>query len=96
MMPVQCSQSFLSTLNVNNPANYKPCVTDWSVRVKYGRGWRILLNERAVSDRGAAQAVHKDTGYCTIQIKSAIMPDKWRTFRFKKCSNPQEMIELFP
>jgi len=73
-----------SVLNVNDPANYKPCEGDWRVRVKYGRGWRILLNERALSDLEAAQAVHKDTGYCTIQIKMADIPDKWRTFRFKR------------
>jgi hypothetical protein len=71
-----------SVLDPNNPENYKPVLGDWEIRVKHGCGWRVLLNERAMSDLAVARRVHRDTGYHVVKVRAAVMNDKWRVFRF--------------
>jgi putative component of toxin-antitoxin plasmid stabilization module len=73
-----------SVLDPANPANYKPVKGDWEIRVKHGRGWRVLLNERAMSDLAAARRVHRDTGYRTVKVRAAEMNDRWRIFKFPR------------
>jgi hypothetical protein len=73
-----------SVLDPANPENYKAVLGEWEIRVKHGRGWRILLNERAMSDLAAARRVHRDTGYRVIKVRAADCCDKWRIFKFPR------------
>jgi hypothetical protein len=60
-------------------------ITDWTVAVRHGNGWRVYpMPVPAKSDLAAAKDIRRSWGrYKIIRVRPTDMPaEKWRRFRF--------------
>lgn len=88
MLPVQCHTS---VLNRNNPANYKPILTNWEVEGKRGCVWIRFGVHYSIGDLDAVKHFrspnHRLFNCKVFRVRNAaehgLCAGQWRIIRFK-------------